>query len=202
MGQGIYFTRLQYLQATNYNQTSIFISLSKLRVFRKRSDENRVSQNSNFNQNQYLYQYSKVYCVQISVTRVQFQVRAMKMKGVPNFEKTSTFIQIFALTLFRNYEVSRMKRVSQLSNINFENSSISKIHRALCLGEERNSISRFKVMNVMTKRVTKPTNIFQYLTKFAPNLILEQRHAKRVTKHRVKYFRPNFDFQPFSSYEI
>jgi len=34
----------------------------------------------------------------------------MKMKGVPNFEKTSTFIQIFALTLFRNYEVSRMKR--------------------------------------------------------------------------------------------
>lgn len=134
MGQGIYFTRLQYLQATNYNQTSIFISLSKLRVFRKRSDENRVSQNSNFNQNQYLYQYSKVYCVQISVTRVQFQVRAMKMKGVPNFEKTSTFIQIFALTLFRNYEVSRMKRVSQLSSVNFENSSISKIHRALCLG--------------------------------------------------------------------
>lgn len=134
MGQGIYFTRLQYLQATNYNQTSIFISLSKLRVFRKRSDENRVSQNSNFNQNQYLYQYSKVYCVQISVIRVQFQVRAMKMKGVPNFEKTSTFIQIFALTLFRNYEVSRMKRVSQLSSVNFENSSISKIHRALCLG--------------------------------------------------------------------
>lgn len=76
----------------------------------------------------------KFYRVQISVTRVQFQVRAMKMKGVPNFEKTSTFIQIFALTLFRNYEVSRMKRVSQLSSVNFENSSISKIHRALCLG--------------------------------------------------------------------
>ena len=109
MGQGPTSPGYSILKLQTTTKSYFYQSI-KVKCVQERSDENRVSQNSNFNQNQYLYQYSKLYRVQISVTRVQFQVRVMEMKNVPNFEKISTFIQIFVLTLFRNYEVSRMKR--------------------------------------------------------------------------------------------
>lgn len=132
-------------------QTTIkpyFYQSIKVKCVQERSDENRMSQNSNFNQNQYLYQYSKLYRVQISVTRVQFQVRVMKMKNVPSFEKISTFIQIFCVNFVQKLRSVKNEALPQLSSVNFKNSSISKIYRAQSVqGEERSSIPRFKAMN-------------------------------------------------------